>query len=237
MHFFCVFAGLTVVFASYTTWRLRKVQENFFIKHELLEAVVFATFTLVVSNSLPDQYFHVKNGVYLLACHLHLFSLLTEPVIRAYYADKRRLTSHRRDKLKQSSDALSKDLSSVLRNPEELEPFTDFLKREFAIENLLFYKDCRRFLRACERTDGKSVTSGKDSWAVEKRNFRAAQIFEEYLTPRSVLEVRAKMCMARRVFTDKFLCYCRISTLKVRTGKYVFRWCWRKADERNESII
>lgn len=75
-------------------------------------------------------------------------------------------------------------LIDVFRDVEMLEVFLEHIKREFSVENYLFYCVTKEFERLCERNKFKTT---------EERNSRAAEIYCKFVNADSDLQVSAKV--------------------------------------------
>ena len=104
--------------------------------------------------------------------------ILNQKIPSEYKAEVRAvLQLDGRDGLPKSADELL--FETLLRNDELLAPFRDFLKKEYALENLLFYERCEQF-----RLDFNSEVP----IATPELHEAAATIFRDFIDPTTSAE-------------------------------------------------
>ena len=176
--------------------------------------------TLTANIFSPSEQ-HIQVPLYFVGGTIFLYSAFTEHVIRAWRDSRRRGLRAEKQRRRQQRRSIaesvypegcSANLSAVFDNPDELEDFTEHLKREFSTENILYYLEATRFAQQCEDDVFESM---------EELNYRAAEIYADYVADESPLQVcmdalfLCRVCVLIRAF---------VSTLS-RMNFFIFTSC------------
>lgn len=183
------FIGSVMLMVIVTVWVLHKVRENYGIKKELAGTSALLFMAGAQSAALAYVGLSLSRFVLLILINLEAFNMVTWKVIKSYRAEtvrvdelrKRNLRNKqhgRREEQSRSDTSASKsvsqltNLSEVFESPVALHFYIEHLKREFSVENLLFYNISKEFAEMCE---GDKFDSD------EARNLEAASIYVDFV--------------------------------------------------------
>lgn len=140
-----------LAFSTFAIFLLRDVNDSFYIRLELQRTgisccilIVWVLFFIVKPLAEVNQTVPVTTiCVFILSICVFIFSII-QPLKRV------RITTHTNREVK--------TLKDVLTNPESVDALELFLKKEFSVENILFWEDVLRYKLICKR---KSVDEQK----------------------------------------------------------------------------
>lgn len=182
-----------VVFALWSSYKTRKLDDNFFIKREfrLIGYAAFFTFILffLLAFLQDHESLGFRAGTFTSWFFLQAMvsALLVYPVWKCYLTRKVKIRDPGLQAVKSMSDSVSDSLSLMdlltdQQHTSARSEFTEYLVSEFAVENILFFSKALEFEDLCE-TGGLSD---------EEIGERAADIYWQFVAEDSPAQVRTR---------------------------------------------
>lgn len=184
--FLQTFSALSMCSLFVAIWKLRGISDGYRMKRDLMISVW--TFLMGLSSTVLEPLIGATGTRVTLGILLNVmaFAVVTWKVILSYQIPKMReqaqvirLKWKKKPTISRSSSSTSMSFKDVLKDSEMLKLFTEHLKREFSVENLLFYNRAREFENACA-TGHLQAT---------ERNIEAALVFADFISIDGDLQV------------------------------------------------
>lgn len=171
-----------------TAWRIRKIEDGFYIKTELramgFSGVLYVLFLVVVIAVPPEVDFKVKMFVRWFPLQLFTIASIHYPVWLSYYRKYYQTvaTSGPNDASGYPQGSKSMSLMDILVKEEFAaahEDFKEHLTREFSVENIIFFREALEFANV------------EEGLSKEELSARTVEIFLNFFVDDAPLEVFA----------------------------------------------
>lgn len=200
---FAIIGGFILTIA-YTAYCSRNIYDGYCIKREIVVVLVWGIIGVALSVLQPFITLFVYRVLWFVVINVFLGACLTWKVYISYRnerevylrATRKRGRSHTVSRVSRASGSVSKstNLRSCMNNEFSMAMFMEHLKREFSVENILFYQAVQRFRKACT---GDEITGPYLHGTA--RNRLAAEIYARFVDENGELQVNLSAIHGRAV--------------------------------------